>query len=61
MQADELQAAAVVLADFPLAGAAKTLKSYLDTAVERGRFSSRECAEELSALLGNPESICKSA
>jgi DNA-binding response OmpR family regulator len=61
VQADELQAAAVALADFPLAGAAKTLKSYLDTAVERGRFTSRECAEELNELLGNPDDFRRSA
>jgi DNA-binding response OmpR family regulator len=61
VQADELQAAAVVLADFPLAGAAKTLRSYLDTAVERGRFTSQECAEALSGLLGGPEIIRKLA
>ena len=61
VQADELQAAAVALADFPLAGAAKTLRSYLDTAVERGCFTSRECAEALSGLLGGPETIRKSA
>jgi DNA-binding response OmpR family regulator len=61
VQADELQAAAVAIADFALAGAAKTLKTYLDTAVERGRFSSRECAEEMSGLLGPAEAIRKSA
>jgi two-component system, response regulator PdtaR len=61
VQADELQTAAIAMADFPMAGAAKTLKAYLDTAVERGRFSSQECAQELSGLLGPVEKIRKSA
>jgi DNA-binding response OmpR family regulator len=61
VQADELQTAAIAMADFPLAGAAKTLNAYLDTAVERGRFSSQECAEELSGLLGPAEKIRRSA
>ena len=61
VQADELQTAAIAMADFPLAGAAKTLKAYLDTAVERGRFSTQECAKELSGLLGPAEKIRKSA
>jgi DNA-binding response OmpR family regulator len=61
VQADELQTAAIAMADFPLAGAAKTLKAYLDTAVERGRFSSQECAKELSGLLGPAEKLRKSA
>jgi len=52
VQADELQTAAIAMADFSLAGAAKTLKAYLDTAVERGRFSRQDCARELSGLLG---------
>jgi DNA-binding response OmpR family regulator len=52
VQAEELQTAAIALSDFSLAGAAKTLKAYLDTAVERGRFSRQECARELSSLLG---------
>jgi hypothetical protein len=49
------------MADFALAGAAKTLKTYLDTAVERGCFSSQECAKELRGLLGGPSDIRKSA
>ena len=62
VQADELQEAAIAMADFALAGAAKTLKTYLDTAVERGCFSSQECARELSGLFGAPiEPIRKSA
>jgi DNA-binding response OmpR family regulator len=62
VQSDELQTAAVAIADFSMAGAAKTLKAYLDTAVERGRFSSQECARELSGLLGAaPESMRQSA
>jgi DNA-binding response OmpR family regulator len=61
VQADELQEAAVAMADFALAGAAKTLKTYLDTAVERGCFSSQECAKELRGLLGGPSDIRKSA
>jgi len=61
VQADELQTAAIAMSDFPLAGAAKTLKAYLDTAVERGRFSSQECAQELSGLLGPAEKLRKSA
>lgn len=61
VQADELQSAAVAMADFSMAGAAKTLSTYLDTAVERGRFSSQECARELSALLGAPGLLRKSA
>jgi len=61
VQADELQEAAVAIADFALAGAAKTLKAYLDTAVERGCFSSQECAKELSGLLGPSSDIRKSA
>ncbi len=51
VEADELQAAAIAIADLRLAGAAKTLKAYLDTAVERSRFSSQECAKELGGLL----------
>lgn len=62
VQADELQTAAVSIADFSMAGAAKTLKTYLDNAVERGRFSSQECAIELNGLLGAaPEHMRKSA
>jgi DNA-binding response OmpR family regulator len=61
VQADELQTAAIAMADFPLAGAANTLKAYLDTAVERGCFSSQECARELSGLLGPAEKLRKSA
>ena len=49
-QAEELQEAAVAMADYALAGAAKTLKVYLETAVERGRFNSHECARELGGL-----------
>jgi len=61
VQVEELQAAAVAISDFSMAGAAKTLKAYLDTAVDRGRFSSEECARELSGLLGAPAPARKSA
>jgi DNA-binding response OmpR family regulator len=49
-QAEELQEAAVAMADYSMAGAAKTLKTYLETAVERGRFNSHDCARELGGI-----------
>jgi DNA-binding response OmpR family regulator len=47
-QADELQSVAVVLADYTLAGAAKTLKHYLDSSP---RLSQRQLAADLDGML----------
>ena len=49
-QADELQDAAIAMADFPLAGAAKTLKQYLDQAP---RLTGRQLAADIDGMLGS--------
>ena len=57
-QADELQDAAIAMADFSLAGAAKTLKQYLDQAP---RLNGRQLAADIDGLLGSaaaePEAV----
>ena len=45
----------MALTDFHLAAAAKTLRIHLKTAVENGRFSTRQMAKDLDELLVAPE------
>jgi DNA-binding response OmpR family regulator len=51
-QADALNDAALALEDFPLAAAAQTLKTYLETAADQGRFSSRDFAADIGGMFG---------
>jgi DNA-binding response OmpR family regulator len=49
-QANELECAAVALADYDLARAARTLASWLNGAVQRGRFSSGHIKTDLGGV-----------
>jgi DNA-binding response OmpR family regulator len=50
-QADILQCAAVAVADFTLAGAAKALKDLLDSAANNREFSNRDLVEGIDGVL----------
>jgi DNA-binding response OmpR family regulator len=49
-QADEIQSASVALADYTMASAAQTLRSYLDTATRSGKFDRKTFARDLGGL-----------
>lgn len=57
-QADELQDAAISMADFALAGAAKTLKQYLDQAP---RLNGRQLAADIDGMLSPTTAASKPA
>ena len=50
VQADEIQSAAVALADYTMAGAAQTLRSYLDAATRAGKFDKKAFARDLYGI-----------
>ena len=49
-QAENLQDAAVVAADFGLAGAAKSLREHLDSAAQKGRFAGKELVDGIEGV-----------
>jgi DNA-binding response OmpR family regulator len=53
-QADEIQDAAVTMADFALAGAAQALRACLETAVNANRFNRRQFASDINGLFALP-------
>lgn len=54
-QADEIQEASVALSDFTMARAAQTLRFYLDTASQSGRFDKRQFARDLGGMFEPPK------